>query len=242
MTSTSGRPRGRRGRRILGNVGELLFTLGLVLMLFVGYQLVWSNVSAARAADQAAAQVQQQWSSQGTTSPPDEGPREATPAAQQPEVGTPFGLMYIPRLRDKVWGLPLVQGVGPDELARGIGHYVGTAMPGEIGNFATAGHRATHGEPLRDIDQLQEGDRVVVETATEWFTYELDRSQIVSPFDVWVIDPVPGEPDAEPTEAIVTLTSCNPRWASTERFIWWGNLVETIAKSSGERPAAVEGS
>ena len=197
-------------------------------------------MSAARAADRAASQVQQQWAVQGTTSTPDDGPREATPAAEQPEVGTPFGLVYIPRLRDKVWGLPLVQGVGPDELAQGIGHYVGTAMPGEIGNFATAGHRATHGEPLRDIDQLEKGDQVIVETSTDWFTYELGDSKIVSPSDVWVIDPVPGKPDATPSEAIITLTSCNPRWASTERFIWWGNLVDITSKASGKSPAALK--
>ena len=74
-------------------------------------------------------------------------------------------------------------------------------MPGEIGNFATAGHRATHGEPLRDIDQLEKGDQVIVETSTDWFTYELGESKIVSPSDVWVIDPVPGKPDATPSEA-----------------------------------------
>jgi sortase A len=114
-------------------------------------------------------------------------------------------------------------------------------VPGELGNFATAGHRATHGEPLRNIDQLEKGDMVVVETATDWFTYQLDEATIVSPSDVWVIDPVPGEPDATPTEALITLTSCNPRWASTERYIWWGRLVDTTAKSSGERPAALKG-
>lgn len=225
----------------MGTIGELMFTVGLILLLFVGYQLIWTNISAAQAADRAATQVQQQWVSQGTPTPTADGPKQATPAADQPEIGTPFGLVYIPRLRDKVWGLPLVQGVGPDELARGIGHYVGTAMPGELGNFATAGHRATHGEPLRNIDQLEKGDQVVVETATDWFTYELDESKIVSPWDVWVIDPVPGEPDATPTEALISLTSCNPRWASTERYIWWGHLVDTTAKSSGESPAALKG-
>jgi sortase A len=217
-----------------------MITTGVILLLFVGYQLLWTNYSAAQAADQASSKVQQQWATLGTPTPTDDGPREATPAADQPAIGTPFGLMYIPRLRDKVWGLPLIQGVGPDELARGIGHYVGTAMPGELGNFATAGHRATHGEPLRNIDQLEKGDKVVVETGTQWFTYELDEWKIVSPADVWVIDPVPGEPGATPTEALITLTSCNPRWASTERYIWWGKLVDTTSKAAGNRPAALK--
>ena len=241
MTTSPAGPRRRRSsQRILGTVGEVMFTVGLILLLFVGYQLMWTNISAAQAADRAAAEVQTQWAAQETPSPTEEGPGEATPAAEQPEIGTPFGLVYIPRLRDKVWALPLIQGVGPEQLAQGIGHYVGTAMPGELGNFATAGHRATHGEPLRNIDQLEKGDQVIVETATSWYTYTLDRSKIVSPFDVWVIDPVPGEPDSTPTEAIITLTSCNPRWASTERFIWWGSLVDTTPKSSGERPAALK--
>jgi sortase A len=217
-----------------------MFTVGLVLLLFVGYQLWWTNVSAARAAQSAASEVQQKWQSAAAQPSTETWPRPATPAAEQPEVGTAFGLMYIPRLRDKVWGLPLVQGVGAAELARGIGHYVGTAMPGEIGNFATAGHRATNGEPLRSIDQLEKGDQVIVETATEWFTYALDESRIVDPTDVWVIDPVPGEAGATPTEALITLTSCNPRWASTTRYIWWGTLVDVVSKVTGERPAVLE--
>ncbi len=163
------------------------------------------------------------------------------PAAEQPEVGTPFGLVYIPRLRDKVWGLPLVQGVGPDELAQGIGHYVGTAMPGEIGNFATAGHRATHGEPLRDIDQLEKGDQVIVETSTDWFTYELDESKIVSPSDVWVIDPVPGKPDATPSGSADHVDELQSALGVHERYIWWGQLVDTTAKVVGQAPRGSEG-
>jgi sortase A len=55
-----------------------------------------------------------------------------------------------------------------------------------------------------------------------------------------VIDPVPGKPDMQPSEALITLTTCNPRWASTTRWIWWGTLKDTLPKSSGERPAALE--
>jgi len=237
--TTSTRSRAERRRRRLADLGEILMTIGVVLLLFVAYQLWWTNVSAARAAEQAASQVQQSWAGGGKQDS-EAWPRPATPKAEQPKVGTTFGLMYIPRLRDKVWGLPLVQGVGPDQLAQGIGHYVGTAMPGEIGNFATAGHRATHGEPLREIDRIEKGDEVVVETATTWFTYELESTKIVNPSDVWVIDPVPGKPEAAPTEALVTLTTCNPRWASTTRWIWWGSLTEALDKSTGKRPAALE--
>lgn len=220
-----------RGWRFVGYAGEVLLTLGVVVALFVVYQLWWTNVVAGQQASAASAQVAQRWSDPGST-----------PAAvAQPKVGTAFGLVYIPRLRSHVWGLPLLQGVSAAELARGIGHYPDTAMPGQVGNFATAGHRATNGEPLRNIDQLREGDAVVVETQADWYTYELDSYQIVSPQDVWVIDPVPGEPGAAAARALITLTSCHPRWASTQRYIWWGHLVESLPKAGGRRPAALKG-
>jgi sortase A len=220
--------------RLVGYAGEILLTLGVVVLLFVVYQLWWTNVAAGQEAARAASQVQQQWSA--------EAPRPtATATAGKPKVGTTFGLVYIPRLRSKVWGLPLVQGVAAAQLAQGIGHYPATAMPGEIGNFATAGHRATNGEPLRNIDLLEKGDMVVVETETDWFTYQLDRYKIVQPEDVWVIDPVPGKPGATPTQALITLTSCHPRWASYQRYIWWGHLVDATPKSEGKPPAMLKG-
>lgn len=236
-----------RGWRLVGYAGELLLTLGVVLVLFVVYQLWWTNVAAARAAATASAHIRQQWSAATPTATPSpsttvapEAPGVPDPEVEQPEVGATIGLMYIPRLRSHVWGMPLVQGVAAAELAQGIGHYPGTAMPGEIGNFATAGHRATNGEPLRDIDQLRAGDVVIVETEHGWYTYQLDEYQIVNPEDVWVIDPVPGQPPGTtPTEALITLTTCHPRWGSTERFIRWGHLVSTTPRSDGP-PAALQ--
>ena len=217
----------------VGVVGELLITVGVLLLLLVVYQLWWTNVEAARATDQAATALQEQWSRPPTVTP------EGEPEYEEPEFGDAFALMYIPRLKDKVWGMPVVRGVGEAELARGIGHYTETAMPGEVGNFAVAAHRATNGEPFRDIDRLTVGDEVYVETRTAWYVYRLERDQIVVPTDVWVIDPVPGQPGVEPTERLITLTTCNPRWASYERWIWWGELEETIDKEDGEPPAAI---
>ena len=99
-------------------------------------------------------------------------------------------------------------------------HYPGTALPGEIGNFSVAGHRATNGEPFAYLDQLREGDAVVVETGTTWYTYVVSRERIVQPTQVGVILPVPGHPDKVPTKEKLTLTTCNPRWASYERLIF----------------------
>ena len=96
-----------------------------------------------------------------------------------------------------------------------------------------AGHRATNGEPFAYLDKVRKGDLVVAETRTEWFTYVIDRTKIVSPTSTWVLDPVPGKPTAKPVQALLTLTTCNPRWASYQRLIVFGHLEETRAKADG---------
>jgi sortase A len=114
-------------------------------------------------------------------------------------------------------------------------------MPGDVGNFAVAGHRATHGEPFRNLDLLKPGDAVVIETDDRWFTYRVTDSEIVTPTDVEVILPVPNKPGAQPTQALITLTTCHPRWASTERMIVYGQLESERLKEAGP-PEALAGS
>ena len=214
----------------LGVLGELLMTVGVLLLLVVVYDLWWTNVVAARAADQQRQELAAQWGA-------DELPESGTPQLVAPEPGQAFGLMYIPRLRDKVWGLPIVQGVGTGELAQGIGHFPDSAVPGQIGNFAVAGHRATNGEPLRDIDLLADGDLVYVETGFGWYTYRLTKTELVTPEAVQVVAPDPfGPPGAVPTQAIITIVTCHPRWGSTQRWIWWGDEIDVRLRSLGPPP------
>jgi sortase A len=220
----------------VGVLGELLITFGVLLLLFVAYQLLWTNVTAQRQADQVASQLQDAWA----RPPTDDEQADADPEEARPEIGSAFALMYIPRLSDRVWGTPVLESVSLPDLARGLGHYPQTQLPGEEGNFAVAGHRATNGEPFRDIDRLQVGDRVYVETQDSWYEYTLRRDQIVTPTDSWVIAPVPFDPGASPTERLITLTTCNPRWGSTTRWIWWGDLGNRYDKSAGEIPPEIE--
>jgi len=139
-----------------------------------------------------------------------------------------FALLYIPRLVDHVWATPVLEGVNPQELDSGLGHYLGTALPGEQGNFAVAGHRATHGEPFAYFDHLQSGDRVYVRTLSSWFMYVLDKNLMVKPKDVWVIDPQPGQLGRSvPSDRLISLVTCDPRWGSARRWVWWGHLVAT---------------
>lgn len=214
-------------------LGDLFITVGLVLLLFVAYQLVWTNVEAGRAQNQVADTIRDQW----------QRPAGGTGAAVDMgnlDFGEGFAFMRIPRLGSD-YSVPVVEGVQLDDLARGVGHYRRTAGPGEVGNFSVAGHRATNGEPFARLDRMRKGDVVVTETRDAWFTYVVDRTLIVLPTDTWVIDPVPGKPGAEPTEALLTLTTCNPRWASTERLIVFAHLEAERPKSAGPPPVLAKG-
>ncbi len=217
-------------RTLVRGVGELLITAGLVLLLFVAYQLVWTNVEAHRRTDAVAGDVRDTWQRPPTT----------TTGTQVVALkkGKGFAFLHIPRLGRK-WSVPVIQGVSLPDLSKGVGHYPRTALPGEVGNFAVAGHRATNGEPFAYLDKVHRGDLVVAETQDSWFTYVVDRTKIVSPTSVWVLDPVPGHPGATPSEPLLTLTTCNPRWASYERLIVFGHLTETRSKAEGPPDALV---
>ena len=128
---------------------------------------------------------------------------------------------------------PVLQGTDHDTLTKGMGHYVGTAFPGQIGNFALAGHRTTYGRPLHNIDLLQKGDIIVVETKASYVVYAVDRHVIVTPDHVDVIAPVPQQPGAKPVEAWMTMTACHPKFSATQRYVVFAKLVKTIPRAEG---------
>jgi sortase A len=219
-------------RTAVRSLGEVMITAGLVLLLFVAYQLVWTNIAADRAQGKVTNTLRQEWLREGSTQDP------GTIHLSKSDFGKGFAFLHIPRLGRK-YSVPVVQGVSLPDLSRGVGHYPKTAVPGEIGNFAVAGHRATNGQPFAHLDEVKVGDSLVVETRTTWFSYVVDKVQIVEPSAVWVLDPVPGKPKQQPTRQLITLTTCNPRWASTQRMIVFGHLVETQPTSEG-KPLALK--
>lgn len=234
-------------RVVVRSIGELFITAGLLLMLFAAYQLVWTNVEAAQAQNEVEDSLIESWDSSDPQRPgarPNVVKPEKTPdgvdkiTLTRADFGKGFALLRIPRLGEN-YKVPVVEGVRASDLSRGVGHYPETAGPGEIGNFAIAGHRATNGEPFRNLDVMRKGDAVVVETENTWFTYVVDKTQIVAPSDTWVIDPVPGKAGVEPTERLLTLTTCHPRWASTYRLVIFTHLESKQRKSEGA-PAALQ--
>ena len=229
-----------RARTAIRSVGEILITLGVVLFLFCAYQLFYTNVIADEAMKSEVSDLHRLWAAQ----PP--APRSAASAApaglgpfdtadSRGTSGEAFAILHIPRLGDKA--IPVLQGTSLDLLGRGVGHYKDSALPGRVGNFAVAGHRKTHGEPFRYLDQMRSGDLIVVETADTWFTYRADRDPfIVDPTDLAVVAPVPDHPGRKPTQALITLTTCNPWWASTQRMIVIGHLAGERTRQQGPPP------
>jgi sortase A len=211
-------------RRLVGWTGEVLLTLGVLLLLFAAWQLWWTDVVANRDQAGIVRTLEDEFSRDRTPGPVG---ANGIPAAIG-EDGA-FALVRIPRFGAD-YARPVIEGTGRDVLALGVGHYVGTAGPGQVGNFAIAGHRTTYGRPFHDVDLLRDGDRVVVETAAEVYVYEVSGHDIVRPRDVGVIAPVPDEPGATPTTAVLTMTSCHPKYSATQRYVVHGTLVETVPR------------
>jgi len=150
--------------------------------------------------------------------------------------GDAIGLLRVPRFGDK-YEVPIVPSFEKDALARGIGWYEKGAEPGQIGNFAIAGHRVTHGEPFRKFLELRKGDKVVVETRTQIFTYKLrnNGTDIVVDFTTsWPLQPVPvkGKEKAKPTEPVLTMLTCSELFHTRDRSLVFGDLVSTVTKTS----------
>jgi sortase A len=106
-------------------------------------------------------------------------------------------------------------------------------MPGQVGNFAVAGHRTTYGRPFHNIDLLQKGDIIVVETKSDYVVYAVGRQVIVTPEHVEVIAPVPQRPGVKPAQAWMTMTSCHPKFSARERYIVFAELVKSIPRAKG---------
>ena len=215
----------RATRWALGLTGDLFVTAGVLLLLFVGWQLWWTDVAANRVQDDTVHSLTRDFSS-GSTG----GAVDKTPPAVP--FGQAFAIVRVPRLGDD-YARPVLEGTTHDVLRGGIGHYPGTARPGAVGNFAVAGHRTTYGRPLHDIDRLREGDKVVVETRTQFHVYAVSRHTIVDPTDVEVIAAVPEQVGAKPTAGWLTLTACHPKYSAAQRYIVFAELEKTYPRAQG---------
>lgn len=124
----------------------------------------------------------------------------------EPEVIV--GAIAIPRINVLQ---TLYRGVTLPTLDKGVGWWPGTAMPGQVGNVVLGGHRVSKKKPFRNLEQLQPGDEVFLSSADGDFVYVVDRTFIVQPSDVWIID--------QTTGATLTLFACHPPGSTRERIV-----------------------
>lgn len=239
-----------RVRFVLRGLGQTLITLGLVLLLFVVYEVYVSNFFAHKQQAKVHSVLEQQWS---------EG--HDVLALPQGDLATLAGQgianLYIPRFgRDYAWTIVEGSRVPTDsQLEKGPAHYGGTALPGQVGNFAMAGHRVGKGEPFLNLDHLRAGDAVIVETKTHWYVYRVKGAnsdlakpdadgipgrEIVQPSDGGPIQPVPDHPGVAPTEALLTMTTCHPKFTAEHRMIVYAKLADTVPRTGASMPSVIQ--
>ena len=216
-------------------LGWLLIAGGVGLLGYVAWQFYGTNWVAKQRQNDITASIERQWQ-EGRDPEVQVGGGLAGGGAK--ETVTADALIRIPRFGDD-YVIPVLEGTSDAVLAAGYGHFSETAGAGEVGNYALAAHRVTHGEPLRDMPDLQPGDEVIVETKDATYTYVLDTGgdDLVVPFTAgWVLEPVPYNPDGgvQPKQLagqrLITLTTCSELFHTDNRMIAFGHLVDTVER------------
>lgn len=229
-------------------LGEILLTLGVVVLLYVAWQIWIGDVIYGQTSRAEAQELSAQWAQSAPVAPapePTADPETQTvtyePAAvPRDEDGVPWAIMRVPR-----WGsdyeIKIAGGVSkPRTLDRTwIGHYLDTEMPGEVGNFGLAAHRTTFGAPFARLPELRVGDPLVIETEAGWYVYRFRNLEYVRPDAYDVLADVPQAPEVAPGERYITLTSCSPKFSMTERIVGYGVFDSFLPRATGETPAAL---
>lgn len=242
-TTWNGRPKHPRDWRwFVGGLGKVLITLGVLMFLFVAYQLWGTGLQTAAAQRDLRNQFEELLGSTSTattapstttpdTAPVDSGPAPTTvppttvPATVTPppaiEPGAPMGYLEIPSIgADDVF----VNGVSVDNLKDGPGHFPESVLPGQVGNTSIAGHRTTYGAPFFRVDEIRPGDQIIVTTLAGRFVYVATETLIIGAdeFGRAVLDGVDGT-------ATISLVSCHPRYTSRERIVVRGVIDTTLS-------------
>ncbi len=204
----------------LGRLGSSLITLGLLMFLFVGYQLWGTGIEEAQSQNKLEnrfseiAILSSATSSTSLAPSNSEPPVTTTLAPPEPIVvneGDPIAIIDMPTIGVTKY---VVAGVQTADLKKGPGHYPGTPFPGELGNASIAGHRTTYGEPFRHLDDLNLGDPIIItDLLGRQFTYLVTNQQVVGATDSWVVA------TTDRNKAILTLTTCHPEFSAKQRLI-----------------------
>lgn len=224
--------------RVLGAVGRAMMRAGVLVLLFVAYQLWGTGLITNQAQDRLSRDLQTLIEQAPATTipaapstPTTEGPAATLPPTTAstdvpvPANGDPLGRITIPDIgADFVY----LQGVDLSDLKSGPGHFPQTPLPGQPGNAAMAGHRTTYLAPFNRLDELQPGALITIQSPQGTFTYQVDSHPgdngepvghfIVSPSQIEILDQVPGVNR-------LTLMACHPKYSARQRIVVTATLV-----------------
>jgi sortase A len=203
-------------------VGRVILVAGVLVLLFIPYLLWGTGLITAHAQTELrqqfeAAQQQHRSDVQLHATPHRNEAPEIAPTIVAPAPGQPVGIISIPKIS---LDMAIVEGTDAEQLRSGPGHYPGTPLPGEQGNVAIAGHRTTYLHPFYDLNELVPGDDIDILTVQGLFEYQVVSSQAVAPTDVAVVAPTP--------TAMLTLTTCNPRYSASQRLVVQAKLTADV--------------
>lgn len=211
----------RKSLTIMNVIGELLITAGVVILLFLVWQLWINNSLVGATAQREAAQDSQSWSTAtaaaAASDDTDFGPPPVLPKVAE---GKTIGNLYVPRLGAESTRR-VAESVNPTvSLNRGYyGHYPSTAWPGEPGNFALAVHRTGWGTGFKQAQLIRTGDRMYLETPSGYYGYTVRNIEYVKPEAVDVLNAIPGSGASAPAgQSILTITTCSPQDGNVERI------------------------
>lgn len=209
-----GSPAASHSRVAWATVFTWIRNIGAIILLFVAWQLWGTAIAQHQAQDSLRSQFDALVHSHKTT--PTTAPGKpvplipATAAVTQPAEGAAIARLQIPALGlDEI----SVAGTSTGDLSKGPGHYTGTAMPGQAGNIAIAGHRTTDGAPFNRLGTLVIGDRIILTSLSgQQYTYIVSKAPVaVSPSDIAVLDNF--------GDNRITLTTCTPEFSAAQRLI-----------------------
>jgi sortase A len=200
-------------------LGRAFIFAGVVVFLFVAYQLWGTNLAEARhqnALEKEAAELFGPLEPEDPTVSPGDKPSQpatsappnTTPAPLPAPEGNAVAVIEIPDIGVKK---TVIEGTGVSDLKRGPGHYLNTPLPGQPGNASIAGHRTTYGAPFNRLQELKNGAVINVRTKQGLFHYKVTGQKIVDPSDVSVLAPT--------KENRLTLTTCHPKYSAAKRLI-----------------------
>jgi sortase A len=230
-------PRRPSPRLIAWVIGVALVVIGASMLAHVGWEYYGTDILARHRHADLRDELRASWRYPTVTD-------VVGPEAASVSLGSAVALIRIPAFGPD-FEIPMIEGVRGGDLANGIGHFPGTG-PGQIGNFALAGHRVTNGEPFRGLPDLRPGDEIIVETADAIYRYVLDTdpNDLIVPFtQSWVLDPVPMPPAGEsppgmidfrgeaiPSRPLITITTCSELFHTDTRMVAFGHLVSAVPK------------